>query len=130
MSAFDADEVNVALVLNNDLSLAEDKDTLANQDLCIVFINADAGEGYLYVDGQRGDRNDLFAQKGGDTLGKTVAKGCGNGKGKTVVVVHSVGAVIVENWINDVQALVYAHLPGQESGNALVSVNIALYFGY
>jgi beta-glucosidase len=87
-----------------------------------VFVNADSGEGYLSVDGIRGDRNDLYAQKGGDELVISVAKGCGGGKGKTVVVIHSVGPVVVERWIElpGVKAILFAHLPGQESGNALV----------
>lgn len=44
--------------------------------------------------------------------------------GKTVVIIHSVGPVLVEKWIDleGVKAIVYANLPGQESGNALVDV--------
>src|SRR5699024_3097999 len=40
------------------------------------------------------------------------------------VIVHSVGPVIVESWVDlpGVQALLFANLPGQESGNALVDV--------
>jgi hypothetical protein len=40
------------------------------------------------------------------------------------VVIHSIGPVIVEEFIDlpNVKALVYANLPGQESGNALVDV--------
>ncbi|KAJ0358764.1 hypothetical protein COL922a_014596, partial [Colletotrichum nupharicola] len=59
--------------------------------------------------------------KGGDTLIETVAKNCG---GPTVVVVHAVGPVIVESWIDlpGVQAVLFAHLPGQESGNAIVDI--------
>ena len=93
--------------------------TLSDKDLCLIFINADSGEGYLEHEGIRGDRNDLFAQKGGDVLAKVVAEQCSN----VVVVIHSVGAVVVDNWIEleSVKAVIYAHLPGQESGNALVS---------
>nr|QDK64609.1 beta-glucosidase 7 [Ganoderma lucidum] len=42
----------------------------------------------------------------------------------TVVVVHSVGPAIVEPWIENpnVTAVLWAGLPGQESGNALVDV--------
>jgi beta-glucosidase len=37
---------------------------------------------------------------------------------------HTVGAVLVEAWYNhpNVTAILYAGLPGQESGNALLDV--------
>ncbi|KAL1863663.1 hypothetical protein Plec18170_000501 [Paecilomyces lecythidis] len=99
-------------------------DELADKDLCIVFVNADGGEGFINSDGIHGDRNDLLLQKGGDELVQKVASGCGSGKGKTVVVVHAVGPVIMESWIEHpgVKAVLLANLPGQESGNALVDV--------
>jgi beta-glucosidase len=42
----------------------------------------------------------------------------------TVVVVHSVGPMIMERWIDhpNITAVLWAGLPGQESGNALVNV--------
>lgn len=93
----------------------------AEQDLCLVFINSDSGEGFLADLGVKGDRNDLYAQKGGDNLVSTVAGKCAN----TVVIIHSVGAVLVEKWIDleNIKGLLYAHLPGQESGNALVEIS-------
>lgn len=97
---------------------------VAEKDLCLVFANADSGEGYISAGGIHGDRNDLFLQKGGDTLIEMVAKHCGEGQGRTVVVLHSVGPVVVEPWIDmpGVNAVLFANLPGQESGNALVDV--------
>jgi beta-glucosidase len=93
----------------------------SDKDLCLVFVNADSGEGYISAGGIHGDRNNLFLQKGGDTLVHTVATNCG---GPTVVVVHAVGPVIVDPWIDlpGVQAVLFAHLPGEESGNALLDV--------
>ncbi|KAL4781303.1 glycoside hydrolase superfamily [Aspergillus varians] len=93
----------------------------SDKDLCLVFVNANSGEGYISAGGIHGDRNNLFLQKGGDSLVNTVATNCG---GPTVVVVHSVGPVVVDPWIDlpGVQAVLFAHLPGQESGNALVDV--------
>lgn len=43
---------------------------------------------------------------------------------KTIVVVHSVGPIILEtiSALPNVVAIVWAHLPGQESGNALVDI--------
>jgi beta-glucosidase len=97
---------------------------LADQDVCIVFANSDSGEGYKSWNGINGDRNDLFLQKGGDKLIKDVAQGCGEGKGSTIVVIHSVGPVIVEKWIDlpGVKAVIMANLPGQESGNAITDI--------
>jgi beta-glucosidase len=72
----------------------------------------------------RGDRNDLYLQKGGDKLIQDVAKGCGEGMGDVVVVIHAVGPVIMENFVDimNVKAVVLANLPGTESGNAIVDI--------
>jgi len=119
--AFEEDAVSLSTFPTNSIP---SQDALSDQDLCLTFINADAGEGYMTHDGINGDRNDLFAQKGGDKLARFVGENCGGGKGKTVIVVHSVGPVVVENWIDTptVKGLLFANLPGQESGNALVSI--------
>jgi beta-glucosidase len=105
------------------------KDAAASQDLCLAFVNSDAGEGYLSWKDIKGDRNNLLAQNGGDDLIQAVAENCGgqdkNGPiGKTIVVLHTVGPTILERWIDHpgVKAVLIAHLPGQESGNALADV--------
>lgn len=99
---------------------------LEDQDLCLVFVNADAGEGYIASDGISGDRNNLDLQKGGEKLVLQIADGCGSarGGGKTIVVIHAVGPVLLEKFIEhpNVKAVVWANLPGQESGNALVEI--------
>ncbi|WPG97361.1 putative beta-glucosidase e [Acrodontium crateriforme] len=93
----------------------------AEQDLCLVFINSDAGEGFIKWNGINGDRNDLFSQKGGDDLVVSVTSNCA---GDTVVVLHTVGPTILERWVDlpGVKAILIAHLPGQESGNAITDV--------
>ncbi|KAK5687657.1 hypothetical protein LTS10_001797 [Elasticomyces elasticus] len=104
--------------------------TAATQDLCLVFVNSDAGEGFIAWKDVKGDRNDLYTQKGGDELVKAVAANCGgkNEDGEavrdTIVVLHTVGPVILERWIDlpGVKGVLIAHLPGQESGNALTDV--------
>lgn len=86
----------------------------------IVFINSDSGEGYLTVEGNAGDRNNLDPWHSGNELVAAVAR-----VGKpTIVVVHSVGPVILESILAqpNVVAIVWAGLPGQESGNALVDI--------
>lgn len=118
-SSFNADKVVVIAHLQNDLTKGIQAE-LKKQDLCIVFANADAGEGFLSVGGVRGDRNDLSLDKGGDVLIQKVAKSCKS----TVVVIHAVGPVIVEAWADmpSVQAILLANLPGEESGNAINDV--------
>lgn len=95
-----------------------------DSDLCLVFVNSDGGEGYIQAETVAGDRNDLWPQHYGNVLIKDVSKVCGNGTSPMVVVIHSVGPVIVEQFVNltNVHGIVLANLPGQESGNALVDV--------
>ncbi|GJN76302.1 hypothetical protein PLICBS_010414 [Purpureocillium lilacinum] len=80
-------------------------------DTCIVFGNAFACEGF--------DRPGVYDNYT-DTLIKTVAGQCS----KTVVVFHNAGIRIVENFVDhpNVTAIIFAHLPGRDSGEALVSL--------
>ncbi|KAI5778066.1 glycoside hydrolase family 3 protein [Geopyxis carbonaria] len=109
----------VTAVTNNTL-LGDVATSAAKQDVCLVFINADAGEGYIQWEDVAGDRPNLATQKNGDALVLAVANACKN----TVVVVHAVGPILVEPWIEhrNVRSLLWAHLPGLESGNALTDV--------
>lgn len=93
---------------------------VAGADVAIVVITADSGEGYLDVEGNLGDRNNLDPWHGGNELVAAVAAA----NNHTIVVVQSVGPVILESILalDGVQALVWAGLAGQESGNALVDI--------
>lgn len=86
----------------------------------IVFVNADSGEGYITVDGNFGDRNNLTIWQDGDALIKNVSALCNN----TIVVIHSVGPVLVNSFYDseNVTAVLWAGLPGQESGNAIADI--------
>ena len=86
----------------------------------LVFVNADSGEGYLTVDGNEGDRNNLTLWQNGDELIKNVSSICNN----TIVVIHSTGPTVVTDWYNspNVTAILWAGLPGQESGRSIVDV--------
>ncbi|KAH7344459.1 glycoside hydrolase family 3 protein [Rhizoctonia solani] len=90
------------------------------KDVALVFISADSGEGYITVEGNAGDRNNLQAWHNGDALIAAVAAVNKN----TVVVVHAVGQIIMESWIDhaNVTAVLWAGLQGQEAGNAVVDV--------
>jgi beta-glucosidase len=97
------------------LSLASQADATS-----IVFVNADSGEGYISVGGNIGDRNNLTLWNGGDDLIKNVSSVCNN----TIVVIHSTGPTIVTDWYNspNVTAILWAGVPGQESGNSITDV--------
>ncbi|KAH8692819.1 putative beta-glucosidase [Talaromyces proteolyticus] len=92
----------------------------AQADTCLVFGNADSGEGYINVDGNVGDRNNLTLWQNAEAMIGAVAGECNN----TIVVLHTVGPVLVESWLHhpNITAVLWAGLPGQESGNALVDV--------
>ncbi|CZR54356.1 probable beta-glucosidase 1 precursor [Phialocephala subalpina] len=96
--------------------------TVANGDIAIVFINSDSGENQYTVEGNDGDRSSsgLYAWHGGDALVEAAAAKYST----VVVVVHTVGPILVENWINlpSVKAVLFAYLPGQEAGNSLTDI--------
>jgi beta-glucosidase len=71
-----------------------------------------------------GDRPNLNLQGGGDELIVNVASKCGSGASDVVVIIHAVGPVLMEKWIElpNVKAVLLANLPGEESGNALADV--------
>ncbi|KAI4861740.1 glycoside hydrolase family 3 protein [Hypoxylon rubiginosum] len=86
-------------------------DVVATSDACLVIVNAFASEGY----DRPGLRDDYT-----DGLIRHVADRCGN----TVVIFHNAGVRLVDQWIDhpNVTALLFAHLPGEASGRALVSL--------
>ncbi|KAI9172586.1 Beta-glucosidase cel3A [Paramyrothecium foliicola] len=90
------------------------------KNIALVFITADSGEGYLTVENMEGDRTHLDPWHNGNELVAAVAGANSN----VIVVVHSVGAVILEKILAlpAVKAVVWAGLPSQESGNALVDI--------
>ncbi|RSL50242.1 hypothetical protein CEP53_008875 [Fusarium sp. AF-6] len=80
-------------------------------DACLVFINVYAGEG--------DDRPNLHDDYS-DGLVLNVARKCAN----TIVTIHNAGIRLVDQWIDhpNITAVIFAHLPGQDSGRAAVSV--------
>ncbi len=78
---------------------------------CIVFINAQAAEGW-----DRAALRDDYS----DGLVESVASQCNN----TMVVIHNAGIRLVDQWIDhpNITAVIFAHLPGQDSGAALVEI--------
>lgn len=86
----------------------------------IVFVNANSGEGYINVDGNEGDRQNLTLWGSGDALVKNVSANCPN----TIVVIHSTGPTILTDWYENpnVTAILWAGVPGQESGNSITDI--------
>ncbi|PNS19763.1 Beta-glucosidase 1 [Sphaceloma murrayae] len=88
-------------------------DPLVNQgsSACLVFINHYAAEAF--------DMPNL-ADDESDQLVTNVASQCNN----TMVVIHNAGIRLVDPWIDNpnITAVIYGHLPGQDSGRALVEL--------
>ncbi|KAL4797639.1 glycoside hydrolase superfamily [Aspergillus venezuelensis] len=93
-----------------------------DEDIAIVFINSDSGENFITVDGNPGDRkaSGLYAWHDGDDLVRAAAEKFS----QVVVVIHTVGPLILEEWIDldPVKAVLIAHLPGQEAGYSLTDI--------
>lgn len=106
--------------ISNNYDLDAVTAAVTGADVAIVFGNADSGEDYITVDGNQGDRNNLTLWGNADALIAHVASINPN----TIVVLHTVGPVIVEAFKNhpNITALLWAGLPGQESGNAITDV--------
>ncbi|KAI1100952.1 glycoside hydrolase family 3 protein [Jackrogersella minutella] len=92
-------------------SFTPDPDVASSSDPCLVIVNAFASEGF----DRPGLRDDYT-----DGLIQHVADRCSN----TIVVFHNAGVRLVDQWIDhpNVTALIFAHLPGEASGSALVSL--------
>ena len=80
-------------------------------DACLVFVNAASSEG---VD--RPALRDDYS----DGLIIDIASQCNN----TVVIIHNAGVRLVDQWIDhpNVTAVILAHLPGQDSGEAITQI--------
>lgn len=91
--------------------ISSNPDVNAASDACLVFINAIATEGW-----DRDGLHDDFS----DGLVLNVASKCSN----TIVVIHAAGIRLVDQWIEhpNITAAIIAHLPGQDSGEALVKL--------
>jgi beta-glucosidase len=83
----------------------------ASSDACLVFGNAFATEGH--------DRPASY-ESYTDTLINNVATRCNN----TIVIFHNAGIRLVDEFVDhpNVTGLIFAHLPGQASGKALLSL--------
>ncbi|KAF2096300.1 beta-D-glucoside glucohydrolase [Rhizodiscina lignyota] len=115
-----ASKDNTKLVLSTSNDVSAGGNAAKQADMALVFINADSGEGYITVEGNAGDRNDLNPWNNGNELVAAVAAV----NKKTIVVIHSVGPLILESILSNknVVGIVWAGIPGQETGNGLADV--------
>ncbi len=109
----------VSWFLNN-WDLAGAQATALDQDVALVFVNVDSGEGFITVDGNEGDRKNLTLWGNADELIAAIAEVNRN----TIVIAHSVGPAIIEPWIENpnITAVVWAGVSGQEAGNSIMDV--------
>ncbi|KAI0129136.1 glycoside hydrolase superfamily [Xylariales sp. AK1849] len=98
---------SLVLLKNNN----DDGTGRANSAVCLVFLNSDSGEG--------GDRSELV-NTDQDTMVTSVADNCNN----TIVVINTAGPRLLDAWIehDNVTAVVYGGLLGEQSGNAIADV--------
>lgn len=112
-------QTNVFAVTDNG-ALDQMAAVASTASVALVFVNADSGEGYISVDGNMGDRKNMTLWKNGEEVIKTATANCNN----TIVIMHTPGAVLVGDWYDNenITAIIWAGLPGQESGRSLVDV--------
>ncbi|KAL4261768.1 glycosyl hydrolase 3 family protein [Pleurotus pulmonarius] len=123
ITSYVGDFATISTSLSNDATAGAAAAT--DKDVAFVFVNARSGEWIQnIVHDQGGDRNDLELFYEGRQLIERVAAVCNN----TVVVVHSVGPVFMP-WSThpNITAIVYAGVPGEQSGPSIVDV---LYGNY
>ncbi|KAI9491545.1 glycoside hydrolase superfamily [Zychaea mexicana] len=102
----------------DDYDLDGARELAADADIAIVFAMADAGEEYIVVNGNN-DRQNLSLWNNGDNLIQAVSEVNDN----VIVVINAVGPVLMP-WIDheNIKAVVWPGLAGQESGNSLADV--------
>lgn len=109
--AFVARAARDGFTLRQDLTSALPAEVDPTSDVCVVLGNAWAREG-----NDRPQLDDAYT----DALVGFVADRCG----RTVVVLHNAGPRLVGGFADhpNVTAVIFAHLPGQQAGDALVSL--------
>ena len=103
--------------VTGDVTTPANRSTLAGADAAIVVVgltSKDEGEGLVGA----GDRHQLALSADQEQLIRDVAAA----NPRTIVVLEGGSAIVVENWIDNVAALVMAWYPGQEGGNAIADV--------
>lgn len=111
------DGIEITSFTEDDSNTSKAAEVASDADLAVVVVVANSGEGYLKVEGNSGDRNDLDLWHNGNELVAAVAAANKN----TLVVIYSPGVVNLP-FNDDVSGIVYAGMPGQEAGHGLADV--------
>jgi len=111
------DGITITSFTDDDSDTDKAAEVAADADLAIVVVVADSGEEYITVEGNKGDRKNLDLWHNGNELVSAVAAANKN----TVVVIYSPGVVNLP-FIDEVNGLVYAGMPGQEAGHGLADI--------
>jgi len=112
-----AKEDGIKVVSSGTDNAKEGAKVAKDADLAIVFVQADSGEEYIVVEGNKGDRKDLDVWHNGNELVEAVAAANEN----TIVVIHAPGPVNLP-FLDQVKGIVFAGMPGQETGHAIADV--------
>ncbi|KAK0749889.1 glycoside hydrolase family 3 protein [Schizothecium vesticola] len=106
--------------ISDNYNLSAAASLAASASAALVFVTANSGEAYLSVDANAGDRNNLTLWDNGSALVAAVASTNPN----TIVILHTAGPVALAalKANPNVTAILWAGLPGQESGNAILDV--------
>ncbi|KAK4232009.1 family 3 putative glycoside hydrolase [Podospora fimiseda] len=89
-------------------------------EIAIVFAAAQAGENFVSIDNNFGDRNNLTLWDNADALITSVASVNPN----TIVVLHTPGPVLLSAHATNpnISAILWAGFPGQETGNSITDI--------
>ncbi|KAF9260859.1 glycoside hydrolase family 3 protein [Marasmius fiardii PR-910] len=105
------DHTSISWVLD-DFNLPSARTMSTGKFVAVVFVNINSSEG--------SDRRNLTLADGAEDLIQAVAGVNSN----TVVVIHAVGQIIMESWIDhpNITAVLWAGAAGQETGNSIADV--------
>ncbi|ORX77166.1 beta-glucosidase [Anaeromyces robustus] len=112
-----AEKDGIEIVSSGDDDAKAGAEAAKDADLAIVFVQADSGEEYIVVEGNKGDRQNLDLWHNGNELVEAVAAANKN----TIVVIHAPGPVNLP-FKDNVKGIIMAGMPGQETGNAIADV--------
>ena len=104
---------NIILANNNEIEQISPK-----ADVSIVVIGLTGRDEGEFLGTTGGDRTSLNLKGEDETLIKNVC----NSSNKCIVILEAGSAIVVDPWIDSVDALIMAWYPGQEGGNAIADI--------
>ncbi|MHA1757710.1 MAG: beta-glucosidase family protein [Promethearchaeota archaeon] len=108
----------IEIIYNEGKNLKENEDIIKEADAVIIVVgytHRDEGE---YVGNKGGDRDSLKLRPNDEILIKEISKINSN----CIVVLEGGSAIIMEEWKDDVKAILMAWYPGMEGGTAIAEI--------